>query len=182
MGKKKKEKKNKSKEEKLLKKKKSQKEKQDAVKLGSEAAKKDAPEEHEGGRKPKKTEKNRESRTDTKAVSANAGAETEQKETRKIGEREADPQGVPGNQEMAALFRIFADESRLQILDLLKDRELCAGDLLKSVSIVQSTLSHHMKVLVEAGIVNQRKQGKWSYYSINKEMLAVFCSRIMKWS
>lgn len=156
MGKKKKEKKNKSKEEKLLKKKKSQKEKQDAVKLGSEAAKRDAP--------------------------ANAGAETEQKETRKIGEREADPQGVPGNQEMAALFRIFADESRLQILDLLKDRELCAGDLLKSVSIVQSTLSHHMKVLVEAGIVNQRKQGKWSYYSINKEMLAVFCSRIMKWS
>lgn len=67
----------------------------------------------------------------------------------------------------ASYFRALADENRIQILTLLKERELCAGDLLKSLSIVQSTLSHHMKILVESGIVKCRKQGKWSYYSID---------------
>lgn len=67
-------------------------------------------------------------------------------------------------------FRVLGDENRLRILMLLGDGELCAGDILKSLSIVQSTLSHHMKVLVESGIVKCRKQGKWSYYSVDQEM------------
>ena len=73
--------------------------------------------------------------------------------------------------ETAAVFRALGDESRLQILNLLSQKELCAGELLSSLSIVQSTLSHHMKILTESGIVKCKKQGKRSIYSIDREAL-----------
>ena len=72
--------------------------------------------------------------------------------------------------EMAERFRALGDKNRLQILALLADREICAGDILESMDIVQSTLSHHMKILTEAGIVKCRKQGKWSYYSVDRKL------------
>lgn len=81
----------------------------------------------------------------------------------------------------AELFRALGDENRLQILALLKGREICAADLLGSLSIVQSTLSHHMKVLTETGIVRCRKQGKWSYYSINREKLSEIHGLMQNW-
>ena len=81
----------------------------------------------------------------------------------------------------AELFRALGDENRLRILELLKDRELCAGELLKSLSIVQSTLSHHMKILVESGLVICRKQGKWSYYSISPERGAQLNRLLERW-
>lgn len=88
-----------------------------------------------------------------------------------------------GNSEISPeVFRALGDESRIRILDLLKESELCAGDLLKSLTIVQSTLSHHMKILTEAGLVRCRRRGKWSYYSINTEMLKKVSEYIMKWS
>lgn len=66
------------------------------------------------------------------------------------------------------IFKAFCDETRLCILELLKSGEKCACKLLEELEIGQSTLSHHMKVLCESGIVVSRKEGKWSYYSINK--------------
>jgi len=66
----------------------------------------------------------------------------------------------------AKIFKAFSDENRLMVLSLLHNGEQCAHDLLEQVNIVQSTLSHHMKVLVESGIVTARKEGKWTYYSI----------------
>ena len=111
------------------------------------------------------------------------------KDTRKALEKEAGdtPEKLVGaeiiSDEMAAeIFRAIGDESRMKILALLGGKELCAGDLLKSLSIVQSTLSHHMKVLTESGVVRCRKQGKWSYYSIDKEMLTEVGRYLMKWS
>ena len=53
-------------------------------------------------------------------------------------------------------------------MELLQNGEKCACELLIRVSVGQSTLSHHMKILVDSGIVNSRKEGKWMYYSINK--------------
>jgi len=67
----------------------------------------------------------------------------------------------------AKIFKAFSDETRLMVLSLLQDGEKCANDLLKYVSTSQSTLSHHMKILVESSIVIARKDGKWMYYSIN---------------
>jgi len=70
--------------------------------------------------------------------------------------------------EVAKIFKAFCDETRLMVLELLQKGEKCACDLLEIVEIGQSTLSHHMKILVESGIVQARKDGKWTYYFINE--------------
>jgi len=71
--------------------------------------------------------------------------------------------------EYTKIFKAFSDETRLKVITMLQGGEKCACVLLVRVNISQSTLSHHMKILVESGIVNARKEGKWMYYSINKE-------------
>lgn len=69
----------------------------------------------------------------------------------------------------AKVFKVFCDENRLMILELLQSGEKCACYLLEKMYIGQFTLSHHMKILCESGIVTSRKEGKWTYYSINPE-------------
>jgi len=69
----------------------------------------------------------------------------------------------------AKIFKAFCDETRQMILELLRGGEKCACVLLEKVEVGQSTLSHHMKILVKSGIVNARKEGKWTYYSISEE-------------
>lgn len=69
----------------------------------------------------------------------------------------------------AAIFKAFCDENRLQILTLLRERELCAYQLQEALEIGQSTLSHHMKVLCKSGIVSCRREGKWTYYRISED-------------
>lgn len=69
----------------------------------------------------------------------------------------------------ALVFKAFCDEKRLVIIELLKGGEKCACALLDNLDISQSTLSHHMKILCESGIVKSRKDGKWTHYTINLE-------------
>ena len=69
----------------------------------------------------------------------------------------------------ARVFKAFCDENRLRILEMLRTGEKCACKLLDDLRITQSTLSHHMKILCDAGIVQGRKDGKWVYYSISPE-------------
>ncbi len=69
----------------------------------------------------------------------------------------------------ARVFKAFCDENRLMILELLQAGEKCACKLLEDLKIGQSTLSHHMKILCDSGVVNARKEGKWTHYSINEE-------------
>jgi len=71
--------------------------------------------------------------------------------------------------EHAKVFKAFCDETRLMVLELLQSGEKCACVLLERVNVGQSTLSHHMKILVESGIVAARKEGKWTYYSISAD-------------
>jgi len=66
----------------------------------------------------------------------------------------------------ARVFKALCDETRLLVLSLLQSGEKCACVLLEKVSISQPTLSHHMKILVDSGIVAARKEGKWTHYSI----------------
>lgn len=66
----------------------------------------------------------------------------------------------------AAIFKAFCDENRLLILEQLRSGEKCACKLLESLNIGQSTLSHHMKILCDSGIVKGRRDGKWTHYSI----------------
>ena len=65
----------------------------------------------------------------------------------------------------ARVFKAFCDENRLMILEMLQSGEKCACVLHEKLDITQPTLSHHMKILVDSGIVSARKQGKWTYYS-----------------
>ena len=67
----------------------------------------------------------------------------------------------------AKVFKAFCDENRLQILGLLRSGEKCACKLLDELHIGQSTLSHHMKILCDSGVVQGRKDGKWVHYSID---------------
>ncbi|MDL2235263.1 metalloregulator ArsR/SmtB family transcription factor [Christensenellaceae bacterium OttesenSCG-928-L17] len=69
--------------------------------------------------------------------------------------------------ENAKVFKAFCDENRLQILSLLQTGEKCACVLLEDLNISQPTLSHHMKILCESGVVSGRKEGKWTYYAIS---------------
>ncbi len=69
----------------------------------------------------------------------------------------------------ADIFKALSDETRLRIVDMLSCSELSACDILQSFSLSQSTLSYHMKILVEAGVVKSRREGLWTRYSINEE-------------
>ena len=69
----------------------------------------------------------------------------------------------------AKVFKALCDEKRLIILEMLRDGERCACRILEDIDIGQSSLSYHMKILVESGIVKGRQDGKWTHYSISSE-------------
>ena len=76
---------------------------------------------------------------------------------------------------VSAIFKAFCDENRVKILYILKSGEKCACKLLEEMNITQPTLSHHMKILCDSGIVNGRKDGKWTYYSISEAGIEAAC-------
>ena len=69
-------------------------------------------------------------------------------------------------QEMALIFKALSDENRIRILNMLRSGEKCACMLLEELNISQPTLSHHMKILCDTGLVAGRRDGKWMHYSI----------------
>lgn len=69
---------------------------------------------------------------------------------------------------IAAIFKAFCDENRIRIIKLLRSGEKCACKLLEEINVTQPTLSHHMKILCDSGIVIGRKEGKWMHYSISE--------------
>ena len=69
----------------------------------------------------------------------------------------------------ALIFKAFCDENRIRILKMLRNGEKCACKLLEDLNVTQPTLSHHMKILCDSGIVVGRKEGKWMHYSISGE-------------
>ena len=67
------------------------------------------------------------------------------------------------------VFKALADDSRLEIIELLMSGEKCGCQLLDALKIGQSTLSHHMRILCDAGLVDSCKEGKWMHYSLSYE-------------
>ncbi len=76
---------------------------------------------------------------------------------------------IVDEKETAVIFKAFCDENRIRILKLLTTGEKCACKLLDELNITQPTLSHHMKILCDSGIVIGRKEGKWMHYSISEK-------------
>lgn len=73
--------------------------------------------------------------------------------------------------DVALICRALGDSNRLKIVQMLSDGEKCGCKLLEKFAITQPTLSHHMKILCECGLVKTRKEGKWSHYSLDCETL-----------
>lgn len=71
----------------------------------------------------------------------------------------------------AKVLKAIAEPKRLRIVDMLSCGELCACNILEAFHITQPTLSHDMKVLVDAGLVNDRREGKNIYYSLNQDTI-----------
>jgi len=63
-------------------------------------------------------------------------------------------------------FKALADETRLRILKLLEVREMCVCEVMIALGLTQPTASHHLGILENAGLVKDRKEGKWVFYSI----------------
>jgi ArsR family transcriptional regulator len=72
-------------------------------------------------------------------------------------------------EDQAKVFKAFCDEKRLQILELLRGGEKCACILVEQLDMAQSSLSYHMKILCDSGIVDSRQDGKWTHYKISEK-------------
>ncbi len=77
---------------------------------------------------------------------------------------------------LASIFRVLGEPARLQILNLIAtqpSQEVCACELVETLGLAQPTVSHHLKVLYEAGLLTKERRGTWIYYRILPEKLAM---------
>ncbi len=72
---------------------------------------------------------------------------------------------------VVAGFKALSDPIRIQVLELLREREMCICDLCDCIDVAQSKLSFHLKTLKSAGLVRSRQEGRWIYYSLNLPQL-----------
>ena len=79
-------------------------------------------------------------------------------------------------EENSKILKVISDPKRLQIIDIISCEEMCACDILEHFDFTQPTLSHHMRILSEANLINVRKDGLWSYYSLNLDE----CNKIIE--
>ncbi len=77
-------------------------------------------------------------------------------------------------EEVAVICKAMSDANRLRIIEMLTRGERCGCELLEELQVTQPTLSHHMKVLSDCGLVSSYKEGKWHHYSINCEKFKEF--------
>lgn len=68
--------------------------------------------------------------------------------------------------ELLSVFKALSDETRLRIIKLLEQGELCVCDITAALDMVQPKVSFHLSTLKEAGLIKDRKQGKWIHYSL----------------
>jgi ArsR family transcriptional regulator len=80
----------------------------------------------------------------------------------------------------AQLFKALADPARVKILNLLARREeaVCACEFVPTLGLAQATVSHHLKKLTQAGLLEREQRGKWAYFSLNPEAAAQLVSLV----
>ena len=81
-------------------------------------------------------------------------------------------------EEVASICRAMSDTNRLRILEMLTQGEKCGCNLLEELQVTQPTLSHHMKVLTDNGVVTATRSGKWTIYSVNRPVLQEAAERL----
>jgi ArsR family transcriptional regulator len=75
--------------------------------------------------------------------------------------------------------KALADDTRQQILEMLLEREMCVGDIVEAFDMSQPTISHHLNVLKQFGLVASRKEGKQVFYTINRDNVVDCCGRLV---
>jgi len=85
------------------------------------------------------------------------------RELQKVANEVANPEMAD---KQSRFFKALADETRLRILKLLKIREMCVCEVMVALDLTQPTASHHLGILENAGLVKNRKEGKWVFYSL----------------
>lgn len=71
-------------------------------------------------------------------------------------------------QQLLLIFKALSEETRLRILRLLEKEELCVCDITESLNMTQPNISFHLGMLKEAGLIKDRKNGRWVHYSLNE--------------
>lgn len=82
-------------------------------------------------------------------------------------------QSISSSTDIQAGFHALSEPLRIQVLELLRCRELCVCELCEHLNVSQSKLSFHLKTLKDAGLLRSRTSGRWIYYSLNLPQLAV---------
>jgi ArsR family transcriptional regulator len=75
--------------------------------------------------------------------------------------------------------KALADDTRQRILEMLLEREMCVGDIVDAFDMSQPTISHHLNVLKQLGLVASRKEGKQVFYAINRDSVVECCGRLI---
>jgi len=87
-----------------------------------------------------------------------------------------EPLGGADAVELAAGFKVLADPVRLQLLSLIANApsgEMCACDLVEPTGRTQPTVSHHLTILTEAGLLSREQRGKWAYFRVEPDRVAI---------
>lgn len=79
----------------------------------------------------------------------------------------------PSTEVCLAGFHALSDPLRVNVIDSLRSQEMCVCDLCDQLTVSQSKLSFHLRVLKDAGLVRARPQGRWTYYSLNLPQFVV---------
>ncbi|GFE67877.1 helix-turn-helix transcriptional regulator [Chroococcus sp. FPU101] len=82
-------------------------------------------------------------------------------------------QSLSSSTDIQAGFHALSEPLRIQVLELLRTRELCVCELCEYLNVSQSKLSFHLKTLKDAGLLRSRTSGRWIYYSLNIPQLAL---------
>jgi ArsR family transcriptional regulator len=78
-----------------------------------------------------------------------------------------------------AFCKALADETRQRILEILMEEERCVGDIVAAFDTTQPTISHHLNILKQFGLVTSRREGKQVYYAVNRENVVECCGRLI---
>ncbi|WP_409200457.1 ArsR/SmtB family transcription factor [Methanobrevibacter sp. DSM 116169] len=91
-------------------------------------------------------------------------------------------ENIPSDEDLKSIsdiFKALSEPLRIKILFLLKDGELCVCHINSSLNKPQSTISHHLSLLKNINLLNSRKEGKWTYYSLKNPKIIPYIEKII---
>ncbi|MDA8212720.1 MAG: metalloregulator ArsR/SmtB family transcription factor [Clostridia bacterium] len=81
---------------------------------------------------------------------------------------------------LAEFFKALGDENRLKIVQMLAEKEMCVCEVIDRLDLSQPAISHHLKILRQAGLVKDTKEGKWVYYALNESAFIKYGEELKK--